>query len=107
MTVAAGHRIRRSGLRLAVGREYFPSRGSNEVFYPNRDPVVPEIVIERFMDDFHRVVLRVGADIRDGDDGPYPGVNVLVAHAGSEEYADDDFQGRRAFCPPEQPLEKP
>src|SRR3954467_10710727 len=106
MTVAAGHRVRRSGIRLAVGREYFSSRGSNEIFYQNRDPVVPEIVIERFMDDFHRVVLRVGIDIRDSDDGSYSAVDILVAQTGGQQDTYNDLQGRWLVCPSEQPLEK-
>jgi hypothetical protein len=68
--------------------------------------VIPEIAIKRFEDDFHRVVLRVGVDIRDGDDGSYSGVDVLIAQTGGQQDANNDLQGRRLVYPSEQPLEK-
>lgn len=63
-------------------------------------------MVERFLKDLDQVVLRVGADVHDSDDGPDSGVDILVAHTSREQYANDDLQGRRPFYPSEQPLEK-
>ena len=107
MSVAAGHRVRRSGPRIADGREYFPSRCLNETLNQCCDPVsILEVMVERFFKDLDWVVLGVDADIRDGDDGLDPRVDVLVAHAGCKQYADDDFQGGRLVRPSEQSLKK-
>lgn len=107
MSVAAGRRVRRSSIRLAVGREYFPSRDADEDFYQRRDSIVlPKIVVNRILDGMHRIFSRIDAGAYDSDNGPDRGVYVLVAHPGCEQHADDDFQGGRLVRPPEQSPEK-